>query len=68
MLFRALPGMVWPRTGIREGVERRVQGDQPDDFIAGLVVEFLQGDLADDLVAEVAPGPGGGCYPDQGHG
>src|SRR5262252_5587327 len=37
------------------------------DFVAGLIVEFLEGDLADDLVAEIAPGPGGrGCH-DQGH-
>src|SRR5215831_13400117 len=28
VLFRALAGMVRPRTGIREGVERGVQGDQ----------------------------------------
>jgi len=29
------------------------------DFIPGPVVEFLQGDLADDLVTEVAPRPDG---------
>src|SRR5215472_6255544 len=67
VLLRPLAGMVRPRAGIREGVERGVQGHQPDDFVAGLIVEFLEGDLADDLVAEVAPGPGGrGCH-DQGH-
>src|SRR5215470_5839869 len=49
--------MVRPRTGIREGVERGVQGDQSDDFVAGLIVEFFEGDLADDLVAEIAPRP-----------
>jgi len=53
-----LPGMIGPGTGIREGVERRVQGDQPDDFIPGLFVEFVKSDLADDLVAEIAPGAG----------
>jgi len=28
----------------------------------------LKGNLADDSVAEIAPGPGGGCYPDHGQG
>jgi len=57
VLFGPLAGMVRPRAGIREGVERGVQGDQPGDFVAGLIVEFVEGDLADDLVAEIAPGP-----------
>jgi hypothetical protein len=51
--------MVGPRTGIREGVEGRIQCDQPGDLVPGLGVEFLKGDLANDLVAEVAPCPGG---------
>src|SRR5262245_54086639 len=49
--------MIRPRAGVGEGVERGVQGDQSDDFVAGLVVQFLEGDLADDLVAEIAPRP-----------
>src|SRR5215510_41147 len=58
MFFRALPGMIGPRTSISERVEGRVKGDQPDDLIAGSVVEFLEGNLTDDPVAEIAPRPG----------
>jgi len=57
VLFRALPRMVRPCAGVGEGVERGVQGDQSGDFVAGLIVEFLEGDLADDLVTEIAPRP-----------
>src|SRR5215472_13035994 len=49
--------MIRPRAGAGERVERGVQGDQSDDFVAGLVVEFLEGDLADDLVTEITPSP-----------
>src|SRR5262252_9548212 len=41
VLLGSLPGMVGPRAGIKG----HVQCDQPDDFGAGLVVEFLKGDL-----------------------
>src|SRR5262245_14784176 len=57
VLLGALAWMVRPRAGVGEGIERGVQGDQSDDFIAGLIVEFLEGDLADDLVTEIAPRP-----------
>src|SRR5262249_1494850 len=64
----SLAGMIGPRTGIRERVERGVESDQSDDFVAGLVGEVLEGDLADGSVAEVARGPGrGGCH-DEGDG
>jgi len=59
--------MIGPRTGIREGVEGRIQSDQSADFGPCFVVESLQGDLADDLVAEVAPGPGGRGWRDEGY-
>ena len=67
VFLRSLPGMVRPRAGIREGVKRGVQGDQSGDFVAGLVVEFLEGDLADDLVAEIAPSPCGRGWRDEGY-
>src|SRR5262249_33260250 len=58
-----LAGMIGPRTGVCEGVERGVEGDQSGDLSARLVVKFLEGNLADDLVAEIAPSPGGrGCH------
>src|SRR5215472_4174428 len=57
VLLGPLPGVIGPCAGIREGVEGSIRGDQPDDLSSGLVGEFLEGDLADDLVAEVAPGP-----------
>jgi len=49
--------MVRPRAGVGEGVERGVQGNQSDDFVAGLVVEFLEGNLADDFMAEITLRP-----------
>jgi len=51
VFLRSLPGVIGPRAGIRKRVEGRIESDQPGDFIPGLIVEFLQGDLADDLVA-----------------
>jgi hypothetical protein len=51
VLLRALPRMIGPRTRVRERVEVRVQSDQSDDFVASPLVEFLEGDLADDSVA-----------------
>src|SRR5215470_8387698 len=59
--------MIGPRTGIREGFEGRIQRGQSADFGPCFVVESLQGDLADDLVAEVAPGPGGRGWRDEGY-
>jgi hypothetical protein len=67
VLLGPLAGMVRPRAGVGEGVERRVQGDQPDDFAAGRVVQFLERDLADDLVANVAPCPCGRGWRDEGY-
>ena len=46
----SFPRMIRPRAGIREGVERRVERNQPDNLSPCLVVEFLKGDLADDLM------------------
>jgi len=63
-----LAGMIGPRTGIRERVERRIEGDQPDDLVASRIVEFLEGNLADDPVPEIAPGSGGRRRRDEGHG
>ena len=60
--------MVWPRAGIRERVECRIEGHQPDDLVAGLVVQLLEGDLTDDLVAHIAPRPGGRRWRDEGYG
>jgi hypothetical protein len=54
-----------PRAGIGEGVERRIQRDQPDDLGTRLVVGLLEGDLADDLVTEIAPGPCGPYFSDR---
>jgi hypothetical protein len=59
MLLGPLAGVVRPRAGVREGVELLVERDQPDDLGSRLHVELLEGDLADNLVPEVAPGPGG---------
>ena len=63
-----LAGMIGPRTGIREGIERGVEGDQSGDLVAGLVVQLLEGDLTDDLVAHIAPRPGGRRWRDEGYG
>jgi hypothetical protein len=57
--------MVRPRAGIREGIKRLIQRDQPDNLGARLAVELLEGNLADNLVTEVAPGPGRRCPSDQ---
>jgi hypothetical protein len=54
-----------PRAGIGEGVERRIQRDQPDDLGTRLVVGLREGDLADDLVTEIAPGPCGPYFSDR---
>jgi len=62
-----LPRVIRPRTSIWEGVERLIEGDQPDDLVAGLLVEFLKRDLADDLVAKVAPRPRGRGWRDEGY-
>jgi len=54
-VFRGpLSGMIGPRARVCERVERRVQSDQLDDLVAGLVAEFLEGDLPDRPVAEIA--------------
>jgi len=68
MFLGPLAGMIGPRTGIREGVERGVEGDQSGDLVAGLVVQLLEGDLTDDLVAHIAPRPGGRGWRDEGYG
>src|SRR5215471_14075946 len=68
VLLCTLPGMIRPRTGIREGVELGVQGDQSNDFVAGAIVEFLEGDLADDPVPEITPCPSRRRRRDEGHG
>src|SRR5215467_2038170 len=68
VLFGSLLRVIGPGARVREGVERPVQGDQSDHLIAGRVVEFLQGDLADDLVAEIAPGPRATGWRDEGYG
>src|SRR5215510_7475385 len=57
VLFRSLARMIRPRTRVREGMKAWVRRDQPDDLSARPVVEFLEGDLADDLVAEIASSP-----------
>jgi len=59
MLLGPLARVVRPRAGVREGVELLVERDQPDDLGSRLVVELLKGNLADDLVTEVALGQRG---------
>src|SRR6266436_758102 len=61
VLLGSLARVVRPRAGIREGIKRLIQRDQPDNLGVRLGVELLESDLADDLVTEIAPCPGGGC-------
>src|SRR5215831_1327226 len=60
--------MVRPRAGAGEGLEGVTGSYQTNDLSPGLVVQLLEGDLADDLVAEVTTGEGGRRGPDDGNG
>jgi len=63
----------WPRilseaSLAASSLDVRKTSRSADHLIAGRVVEFLQGDLADDLVAEIAPGPRATGWRDEGYG
>jgi hypothetical protein len=60
--------VIGPRTGIRERVERDVESDQANDLVAGGVIELLEGNLADNPLAEITPSPSRRRRRDEGHG
>jgi hypothetical protein len=49
--------VIGPGAGIRKPAEFEVESDESANLAPARVVEFLKGNLADDLVAQVAPGP-----------
>ena len=60
MLGRTDVRMIWRSAGVGEGSELRVDSDKGVYARPDFRLQFLVGDLADDAMAGVAPGEGGG--------
>jgi hypothetical protein len=60
VLRRPAPWTIGPAAGFGERIELGVLADHSLDPLARGVVQLLERDLADDPVADVAPGEGGG--------
>src|SRR5262245_40575469 len=54
-----LLGVIRPGARVGEDLELRVLMDEPDNLGSRPVGQLLKGNLANDLVADVTPGPGG---------